>query len=285
MTFFDDSLDFDEIEVAGARTDFDRDRWGRPLIDGVPYTRISTLADGIESKYGLHVWEKYHLALAIARCPDLRLRLQGLTYADKAELKEICAQALVRAKDHGTDPTGSLRKANIGTAVHTFVERGTTPKPSEDEPEIEAVVSVLALRERVLADAGLRVHSVSPKLVNHRLKCAGTGDDVLTDGTNFYMADTKTGRLNLKSAIVQLSGYASCELYDLETGKSEYFPFDQRRAFVQQMDVTAGTFELIEVDITANTLGGLTPIELAVAVHQHNSTGNISTRRLRTFSS
>src|SRR4030042_85451 len=85
-----------------ARQDFLRGRWnwGRILQeDGTykDYPRISTLGDQISSGPGLNIWRGRHIALEVARNPDIAAVIAGLEYGDEY-LDEFIEDALERGK-------------------------------------------------------------------------------------------------------------------------------------------------------------------------------------------
>lgn len=53
------------IEVPPATPE--RDRWGRPVIDGQPYTRISTLAKTLSDQTSLIKWAARVTAIGLAQ--------------------------------------------------------------------------------------------------------------------------------------------------------------------------------------------------------------------------
>ena len=61
--------------------DFDRDRYGRPLIipagggKPCPYRRCTSFVDVNADKYGLQQWEKRQVAIGLAQRDDLRLNV------------------------------------------------------------------------------------------------------------------------------------------------------------------------------------------------------------------
>ena len=90
------------------------ERW--QLADGRrPFARVSNLAKGIDPMHGLGIWKLRHIALAVARRPDLQELLCTMTYQDGKAIDAVCEEAMIRAKDDGTDPEGKLKAAHRGT--------------------------------------------------------------------------------------------------------------------------------------------------------------------------
>lgn len=238
-----------------AKPDFQRDRYGRPLIvprgetKPVPYQRASSIAKPIEDGYALELWGKRMVAYGMLdRSIQARLHAVGGTPHDwdqptKTEVNRICEDALQAAKAH--------QAADIGTAVHRMVERinlGETVDGGPYEADLEAYRA-----------ATLRFHFL-PSLVECRLACdelkaAGTCDVVVQVGSKLYAADLKTGttiEYALLAYAAQLAVYANSDLYNpvdhsrtpldvsTEIGYLIHLPAGQGRCTIYEVDLIAG---------------------------------------------
>ena len=172
-----------------------RDGHKRPMIlpppggwpDGVqpdrsrPYTRASTFAKALDDTAGLAIWRGRHIALAVAKRPDLMAIIGSMNYGSEA-LDQFIEEALERAKDDTilNPKTGeidhSLVAANMGTAVHSWtVEHDVppgTPVPKPIESEVGAYGE--ALRQH-----GFTVIESEVFVVDDVHRVAGTFDDLL----------------------------------------------------------------------------------------------------------
>ena len=99
--------------------DFDRDRYGRPLITpanggkAVPYRRCTSYVDVNADKYGLQQWEKRQVAIGLAQRDDLRLSVLAHLDDNKA-LDAACKDA----KEYAL----AGAKATKGTAFHALTD-------------------------------------------------------------------------------------------------------------------------------------------------------------------
>lgn len=185
-----------------------RDRWGRPLIDGTPYTRISTLAKALSDSTGLTKWKMRRVAQGLAKRSDL-LALAASASSD-ADLGAIAERAMEAAE--------ASSKANIGTALHSFTEMvddGLSPLiPDEFKPTIAAYQQAMS---------GLKIVAMERFVVVDQLQAAGTFDRLvqLPDG-RIVVADIKTGQGEPKyplSACIQIACYSRGNIYHPERGR------------------------------------------------------------------
>lgn len=111
---------FDEVSEAG---DFTRDRWGRPVIGGVTYARVSTVSEQANPGHGLCYFRERTRLLALARSPELTSVAQQLTLEDKDRLKSLSDTLDGRAEgDVSLDPRGKTVAAARGTALHVATD-------------------------------------------------------------------------------------------------------------------------------------------------------------------
>lgn len=80
-----------------------------------PWTRVSTLLDTHEDKEGLIHWNARLVAKGIGDRPDLYALAASTRLEDKSGLRNVCTQAFDHAKGQAS--------ANLGTALHNFLER------------------------------------------------------------------------------------------------------------------------------------------------------------------
>ena len=87
-----------------------RDRWGRPIIEGKPWQRMTTFASLIADKAGLIPWAQEMTAAGLAQRPDL-LATVAANLDNKTEIRK----AAEAAKEHG----GGSAAATLGTEGNT----------------------------------------------------------------------------------------------------------------------------------------------------------------------
>lgn len=159
-----------------------RDRYGRPLIDGQPYTRVSTLAKTLDDTRALMDWTARITALGLAKSEDLIAAVATTDPDDKNTLNKIVGQAKERA--------ASTAKATIGTAVHAateLVDRGHDLNGLPDKVKLDAH----AYRDTITT------HRLTPLaaemfVVCEELQCAGTFDRLLQGPNRCLIGDIKT---------------------------------------------------------------------------------------------
>lgn len=247
-----------------------RDRYGRYLIEGKPYTRVTTFAASIDDRFNLEAWKQRMVAAGLVHRPDLFAQAAA-NIDDKKKLDRICADAVEAAKGGAG--------ANLGTALHTFTEQvdlGQTPTiPEPWDADIAAY-------QQTLAEAGVRidVEYVERIVVHHGLGIAGTFDRLVqVDGWPLpVIADLKTGNLEHASAFgaiaVQLACYSNAEsLYDPASDSlSPMPPVDRTRGVVIHLPAGKATCTLYTVDLVA----GWEAAQLCAAVREWRKRKNLS---------
>jgi hypothetical protein len=173
------------------------------------YTRASTFAGYLDDGIALSSWRTRHIALSVARRPDLAARLAGMTYGDP-ELPDLIHEALERAKDE----QATLRASAWGSAMHRFTEPDSPPHaPTALRSDIDAYTAAM---DR----ANLSVIATEQFVVNDELRAAGTFDHLVTSVNGHpVVLDKKTGTIRFLSQAIQLAVYATGRLYDLTTGE------------------------------------------------------------------
>lgn len=186
-----------------------RDHQERPLIvppggvEPVPYERVSRVSSAVDTLQWLMDWKLGLTALGMARSRDLCQMAAGLEWNDP-RMQSIVATAHDRA--------GGNEKANWGTAVHTFTERGT---PLEDiPPEMRYDVAAYRLG---LEREGIEVVETEVFVVNDELRVAGTLDTIAVhESLGRYVEDKKTGKYAAMAVAVQLACYAHAKRVDMD---------------------------------------------------------------------
>lgn len=208
-----------------------RDQWGRPLLipakggERQPYTRMSTLADFVTTKEGLVIWQRRQLALGMALREDLCGMVAALpelndARCDKSMLtKEQVAQDKATKKKYdeyietALDAAGANYKANHGTAVHGFIEKGSSEHaPERMKPDIDSCLEAL---ERM----GAEILASEVFVANDDIMASGSLDHLVhipKPGWGVVIVDVKTGQVKDKelSFAVQLAGYVNGDAYD-----------------------------------------------------------------------
>jgi hypothetical protein len=181
-----------------------RDQWERPLIDGVAYTRASTLAKALDDQGSLIQWSARMAVTGLARSKDLIAAAAATDVDDKAALNRIVDRAKDRAQ--------SMAKADIGTAIHAVTVMLDRGLPVDGQPD-GVLTSALAYCRAVEAKR-LRPLAAEVFVVCRELGAAGTFDRLLQGPTRTLIADLKTSanpavvRYSALSWAVQLTVYA-----------------------------------------------------------------------------
>jgi len=144
----------------------ERDRYGRPLINGTAYTRASTLAKTLSDNYALGAWKAKIVARAVATNKDLAAAAATTNPDNKAEWVELIDRALTVG--------GAGSSATIGTAIHATTELLDGGLPTDGIPD-EVLAAGVAYQE-ALAAANLRPVVSEAFVVNEVLGAAGSFD-------------------------------------------------------------------------------------------------------------
>lgn len=234
-----------------------------------PYSRVSTVAQYIDPMHGLGIWKQRHIALAVARRPDLQALLCGLTYQDKKAVDACIEEALLRARDDDTDVDHKLTAAPRGTAFHTF----TTPGAVEADPTFGPSIAAYRVAADKLAEelerAKLEIISSERFVVNDQLQLGGTYDHLVLDHSTGYVhvLDKKTGSHQWTVHAAQLDGYARSQHYDPVTGeRTPLHPeLDTSTGFIASTDLATGRCIIHPVDLSTRLM------DVARASHRANS--------------
>lgn len=203
-------------------TDFNRDRWGRPLIpvEGrmkpVPYARPSSLGKVLSDDTQLNKWLQRQVVYGLSKTRSLQVLATSVRdpQSDRDKLTEIVNRSL--------DAAGSSSAADYGTSVHACLEAILLGEDIERFPDEVAEYAWVALN--LLHDAGFTPMLSEQAVINDEIQSAGTFD-VLAHDSDYqpYIFDLKTSKTTAPqysalSWAVQLATYAYAEsLFDLET--------------------------------------------------------------------
>lgn len=186
----------------------ERDRWGRPVVDGVPRTRVSTLASTLDDSYGLVAWKARQVLLGATQTTLRQAASAGRL--NPKRLDELAEDAARRA--------GSNDAADEGTLMHELLS-GYALDPDScnwDDLDDQQAETVTAFGT-ALRGAGLTAVFAEQFVVGETF--AGTYDLALRDRDGrMWLADVKTSarmwdrRKPLKVA-TQLAAYAAGRHY------------------------------------------------------------------------
>lgn len=233
-----------------------RDRYGRPIVDGEPHTRPSTIAKTLDDQGGLMGWGKRMVAFGLADRADLLAMMQTIDRDDRKAVNALCERA--------SEAGGSTIRRELGTAIHKVLECSWTDPdyqpPAQFQKHVESV-------NEQLRKSGLAVVPGSTErfVVCNQFKAAGSFDVALTDGTTTFIADLKTGSsvdLGALGFSIQLACYANAEtFYDGET-HTPMMDVSKTTGVIIHLNPDDATCNLYWLDLTT----GFEALKLAVAV-------------------
>ena len=243
-----------------------RDRWGRPLIDGEGYTRASTLAKTLDDQSNLIGWSSRMTALGLAKAPDLIALASTATESERSKLNDI----VERAKDRASAGTGR----DLGTAIHSAAEmldygQDISAVPLEVRNDAEGY-------EFARTGAGLEPLCGELFVANRQLKSAGSFDRLLhcNETGDALIGDIKTGtkddpeyaaKYGALAWSMQLAIYATAVPYDdgwLRWDEWELPVPSAMRGVVFYIPRGTGKCYVIDVDLAQ----GLQSVKLAADV-------------------
>ena len=219
-------------------SDFERDRWGRPLIEqesGSPqaYVRATTMAGTLEDLNGLIAWKQAMTAIGMTRSKSIQASMSFLSYdEDKGKVKALVEKAFALG--------GGEDKADIGTAFHSLVEmyhRDIHPQPGVELPENFG--ESLEAYKSFVADWGMKAAASELTIVEDQNRVAGTADLLVTFDRDMetpfgtitagdaIIADVKTGSVSDYSGMkmgMQLAAYSHGKPYDAAKGLRLQWP-------------------------------------------------------------
>lgn len=251
-----------------------RDQYGRPEIDGVPYTRASTLSKALEDQGSLIQWSARMAIIGLARSKDLIAATAATDVDDRL--------ALNRLVDRAKDRAQSMAKADIGTAIHAVTVMLDKGLPVDGQPG-EVITSARAyqdvMKSRSLVPLAAEVFVVCPEL-----KAAGSFDRLLKGPTRTLIGDLKTSaradivKYSALSWAVQLTVYARGKPWIPGRGIVEWADLglptpDQTRGLVIHVIQGTDRVRLYSIDLQA----GYEAAQLACDVRAWRSRRNITT--------
>lgn len=161
----------------------DRDRWGRPRIDGVSYSRASTVSKALSDTDGLTKWLQRMTAVGVAESEDL---INAIA-ADPTNTRAITGFV-----EQAVDRAGGTSARTKGTAIHSAVEvlfNGGSIKRLPEKVREDALAIKAALDEHEFTPVMSEVFTVC-----NELQIAGSFDYLLRDLNGKYaILDLKTG--------------------------------------------------------------------------------------------
>jgi hypothetical protein len=225
-----------------------RDRWGRPVLEGETYTRVSTLSKAPDSLDNLIKYRERNVARAIARNPDLAERVIAARN-DDAMVNAVVRDAGLRI---GTDAAASR-----GTTLHGFAAAMGLGEELPDDLTVSTRTSLDAYSQ-ALEDHGLEPVAVEQFVAHREHRFAGTFDVVLRDSSGrLFVSDIKTGRKSWErtyshAVAVQLASYQMGERFcpvngwlgrldaDPDIGLLISLPIDLGECHIDAIDLQAG---------------------------------------------
>lgn len=198
------------------QTPVTRDRYGRPLIDGVAYRRASGLA--VDDKSGLLRWSAGMAALGVAQSDTLRNSILTLDDSNPRQWKKDLYRLGEEAKEHA----GASKSASDGTSIHRATEihdhgGDTTRLPQQLRDAVTAY-------QRLLDDHQLIPLAAEVFVACPALQAAGTLDRLVLRGDgSVCVLDLKTGgadsaRYAGLSWATQIAVYAHSDPYCADRG-------------------------------------------------------------------
>jgi cytochrome c5 len=232
--------------------DYTRDRWGRPIIQGVAHTRTSAAAKPITDTYNLELWARRNMVYGMAKDPSLVARTLAIggtphewDQPTKQQVNKICEAAATIAQ--------ASRSADIGTAVHHMIEQVNHGHDIDGGPYQDD----LDAYQQTIRAAGWTINPdhCETKLVCPELLLAGTCDMIIEVAGRHHVADLKTGGTVEYSALdyaAQLAGYANSKRYDPVTDQFLPTPnIDTTIGYIVHLPAGQATCTIYEVDLIA----------------------------------
>ena len=244
-------------------TEIPRDRWGRPVLDGLPYTRASTIAGVLDDQYNLTKWHKRMTAIGLASSPDLIAEVATTDAEDKQALDAVCEKALDRA--------GAGSAARLGTAIHTASVVVDEGRPTKGLPA-ELVADANAY-QRFCKDNGLVPLAAEVFVANRDLAVAGSFDRLMAGPKRNIIVDLKTsskpgaGAYKALAWSIQLAVYAHGKPWSPTNGFCEWADLklpepDLERGLVLSIVQGSAEVEAYSVDLRAGWEAAHTAVEV-----------------------
>lgn len=225
------------------RLEPERDRYGRYVIpDPVTgkhrsWTRATTWATSIADTFALTGWKQRMVAVGLARRPDLLAGVASIADIESKDGKKRLDQLCENAKEHA----GASTRANLGSALHSFVEHADLDRelivPQPWDADVRAY-------QQALEQYGITVsrNYVEKICVLRYFGIAGTMDRLVRlEGRELPMVmDVKTGAdlgFSWTEIAIQLAIYARADsIWDV--ANESHYPMlkvDREQALVMHL--------------------------------------------------
>ena len=244
-------MTYDAIEV-----EIPRDHLGRPLcvtpgtFERSAYERPSGAGRCLADITHIGRWEKRCGVIGFAENPKLLAQFMACETSKQRDKVILEAERLGGAK----------LKALAGTAFHDDFEHDQNGRPilnPAHQAPLDSLYQALAAESLSIVPGFCEAF-----LINHETRFAGSIDLLLTDGTDIFVADIKTGGLHHIEYAVQLYIYATMQrrywhggneqgLFDTETPLPE---LSTSAAVILQVDLAKATTRLHWVDLEAGAV-------------------------------
>lgn len=283
----------DEMRQLKAQIDIDsfaeydqRDRHNRPLIDGKPYRRPSTVAGALDDKSGLVDWKAANMLDGAAASSFLLEQWKLIDPSDRQGRRQLM--------DEFTRAAGGDVAAGFGSLMHAILEIddlarcGLPPHTDFDQALFDRVCAdetVAAIRQTYPAE----MQRVGVEIIGEYIECVLVNEEDQLAGTTDRIVRVPNGKariLDLKGVEgspyrtkflgwqTQLAIYAGAShLLDVQTGAKSPLPdnFDRDWGYICTFDRVTAEVTLYEIDLRP----GREMLDLAIKVeHARNSAIN-----------
>lgn len=236
------------------------------------WTRVSTIAKVLQDSYHLDNWKLRMVAKGMGIRPDLVALAANLDVKeDKEELQDIA--------DKAHEAAGGNVGANMGTALHAYIERVDAGEDLSAEGMHAKTRRALDRYQKTMREYGLET---DPRLMervvlNYEYGIVGRLDRILMDPVFWKrprIGDLKTGSTMDFGGLeisIQLALYAHADyIWNEDEGEWETFPeMDMEKAIVMHLPSKGDTCEIYDVDID----GGWKCVRLAMNVRKARKIG------------
>lgn len=236
------------------------------------WTRVSTIAKVLQDSYHLDRWHLRSVAKGMGIRPDLVALAANLDVReDRDELQDIA--------DKAHEAAGGNVGANMGTALHAYIERVDAGEDLRHEGMHDKTRRALDHYQKTMREYGLVTDpSLMERVVlNYEYGIVGRLDRILNDPVFWKLpriGDLKTGSTmdfgSLEMAM-QLSLYAHADyIWNEDEGVWEKFPeMDTEKGIIMHLPSIGGECEIYDVDID----GGWKCVRLAMNVRKARKIG------------
>lgn len=247
-SFFSDEEDINFVPSEVEPMD-DLGRYLLPNLQGkiAPHTRVTTISDSLGNPYGIERHFTDCVVHGLIARPDLYHALQAAK-DDEKTYKDLIQQASVIG--------GVTESSNLGTALHSCIERWLKGEDIADLPEFFQP-DIRAFRDRLAAENIIIKPELVERVVRHSIYgIAGRVDIIgyMPDDDIYVIIDAKRKKDPTKyphATATQVATYAACDcMYDYKKLKYEPLPrIRQDFALVAWFEPGTGTCQLLQVDL------------------------------------